>query len=416
MTRRRIRSVAILGGGPAGASTAAYLARAGLDVAVFARAKRPPIIIGESFVPAIVPFLQEHGIEEAVASYSVFKPGATFMFGPGESMSFKFAEVKKARTPYSYNVPRDRFDATLLEAARQAGARVFEHAAQVERVGRGDRLELSAATLAASQGFLGEQPDFIVDATGRTRTVARLLDLPAVEGDRRDTALHAHLSGVPLLVEGNVHTDRLDHGWSWRIPLPGRVSVGFVVDSEHLRKHGETIEEQYDSVLRHDSMVRSWGASARRLTPVVKYTNYQLRTTRGVGENWALVGDAFGFVDPVFSSGLLIGLEASRALARALESPSDRAFEAYERFVLRRLTVWQRVVSYYYDGRLFTLLQVGELVRNTRFGKLMDGHFRKHMPRVFTGEGTTRRYSLGLLEFMIRYGLAGNDPKRLEIR
>ena len=131
--------------------------------------------------------------------------------------------------------------------------------------------------------MLGGAPDLIVDATGRARTVARLLDLPTVEGPRKDTALHAHCTGVPLVLPGNVHSDRLERGWSWRIPLPGRVSVGVVVPSEHIAAFGNSAEEQFDSFLRRDDCARQWGEKAERITPVVRYTNYQLRATRGVG-------------------------------------------------------------------------------------------------------------------------------------
>ena len=102
-----------------------WLARAGVaDALFFTRGKRPPIIIGESLVPAVIPFLRDLGVEDEVAKYSMYKPGATFVFHPTAQISFRFAEARGARTPYSYNVPRDRFDATLLDsgAARGRGA------------------------------------------------------------------------------------------------------------------------------------------------------------------------------------------------------------------------------------------------------------------------------------------------------
>lgn len=412
-----IRRVAILGGGPAGASLATWLAREGFEVVVFARAKSPPIVVGESLVPAIVPFLRKLGVEEEVRSYSTYKGGATFGFDVDEELSFKFHEVRAARNTYSYNVPRDRFDATILDAARRAGAFVVEHTARVEREGPGERLRLDAESLEAARPLLGGgPPDFIVDATGRRRLVARFLEIPTLEGRRRDTALHAHLRGVPVREQGSVHTERLHRGWSWRIPLPGRVSLGLVVEGEYLRKFGDRADEQFDRFLRFDPRTRAWAEQAERVTPVLKYTNYQLRATRGVGPNWALLGDSFGFVDPVFSSGMLIGMQSAEALVPALRKGSERALRRYERYVLRQLAVWQRVIGYYYDGRLLTLFRVGEYVRNTPIGRLLDAHFRKHMPRIFTGENTTNPYSLGLVDFMVRHGLAGNDPRELEVR
>jgi flavin-dependent dehydrogenase len=212
-----------------------------------------------------------------------------------------------------------------------------------------------------------------------------------------------------------VHTDRLEHGWAWRIPLRGRVSLGIVVNSEVLRKFGDTPEEQLDNFLAQDAAIRDFARPARRVTPVIKYTNYQSRATRGVGENWALVGDTFGFVDPVFSSGLLIAFQSSEALARAIADGSPRALAGYERATLRNLAVWQQIARRFYDGSLLTMFRVGQVVRHTRLGWMLDTHFRRHMPRIFTGENVTNRYSRGLVDFMCTYGLAGNDPREFEI-
>jgi flavin-dependent dehydrogenase len=414
MARRSGQSVAIVGGGPGGASLAAYLAREGVDTTLFVRGKRPEIIVGESLIPAIVPFLRRLGVEKEVASYGRYKGGASFLFNEqGDNMTFKFHEVP-SKVSYSYNVPRDRFDATILEAARRAGARVVAHSAVLTRDPGTERVRLDEAALAAAG--LDAQPDHVVDAGGRSRQIARLMELPTIEGSRKDAALHAHMEGVSVLIEGNVHTDRLENGWGWRIPLRDRVSVGLVVNRKTLRKFGDTAEEQFDAYLKHDAAARQWSAGAKRITPVVRYTNYQLRATRGVGENWSLLGDAFGFVDPVFSSGLLITMQGAEALARAILKGTPRAFQRYEAYVLQNLSVWQEIADHYYDGRMLTMLRVGQYVRSTFLGRLMDPHFRRYMPRIFSGENVTHPYSRRLVLFMCRYGLAGNDPRELEVR
>jgi flavin-dependent dehydrogenase len=412
----QLRRIAIVGAGPAGSALAAFLARAGREVVLFAHGKRPPIIVGESLVPAVIPYLRRLGIEDEVAAFSIWKGGATFVFGSEGSMSFRFNEVRHAKTTYSYNVPRDRFDALCVEAARRAGAKVVDHPARIERDGDSDRIRLSEDTLRAAGDALSGPPDFIVDAAGRRRIVPQLLGIPTLDGDRRDTALHAHFEGIEVEVEGNVHTDRLEHGWLWRIPLPGRVSMGAVVDSDYIRKFGNTAEEQFDNFLKTDAVIRDYARPARRVTPVVKYSNYQSRSTRGVGANWALAGDAFGFVDPVFSSGMLIALQSADWLSEAILKGTPRALSRYEKRVSHNLVCWQRVIGWFYDGRLLTLFRVGEFVRNTLLGRMLDFHFRKHMPRIFTGENATHPYSLGLVQFMVNHGLAQNDPDALRIR
>jgi flavin-dependent dehydrogenase len=414
MARTEVGSVAVIGGGPVGSALATYLVRAGRRVVMFQRGKRPPILVGESLVPAIIPFLRKLGVEDEVKGYSTYKPGATFTFTPETRRTFCFAEVRGCQTTYAYNVPRADFDATLQRRAVESGVQLALCGAELEKDRVPDRVRLSEATLAAAG--LDAQPGFIVDASGRTRLLARFLGIRSVAGPRRDTALHAHMEGVPLFIEGNIHSDRIERGWSWRIPLPGRTSVGLVVPSDHLERFGSSAEEQYDTLLRSDPVTSVWASGAKRITPVVKYNNYQLRSTRGVGPNWATVGDAFGFVDPVFSSGLLIGMQGAEALANAILEGTPQALARYERTILRTLRIWQRVVEYYYDGRLFTLFQVGEYVRQTLLGKLTNRHMESHLPRIFTGEATTSRYNSALLDFMIGNAIGGNDPRLFEVR
>ena len=396
----------------------ARLARAGTEVAIFDTGKRPEIVVGESLVPAIVPFLEDLGIEEEVRGYSIYKPGATFVLRGGEEvMNLRFDAIRGARTTYSYNVPRDRLDASILAAAGRSGAHVVRTAARVEPTGGGERIRLTNDTLRAADGvFRGHQPDFIVDATGRRRTLARLFHLETETGPRRDTALHAHMEDVGLIECGNVHTDVLERGWGWRIPLQGRVSVGLVVGADELAKYGNTPEEQFDRYLDHDRVVAKWKGEARRITPVMKYTNYQLLTRRGFGPNWALLGDSFGFIDPVFSSGLLIGMDGARVLAAVLKAgATPRALGRYQSRVIHHLETWQRLVDHFYNGRLFTLLRVGEIARSTRFGAILGLHFGRYLPRVFTGEASLGHYGPWLLDFMCRRALADNDPDELAV-
>jgi hypothetical protein len=413
--RDRISRVAIVGGGPSGAALAAYVRRDGLRAAFFTRGKRPPIIVGESLVPAVIPFLRDLGIEDEVASYSQYKPGATFSFYPMTQLSFRFSERRGAKTPYAYNVPRDLFDASIVAAAERAGAVKIDSGAQLERVGDSG-LRLGAASLSLATEALGGEPQLVVDATGRARTGARLLELPTVEGPRKDAALHAHCTGIQLVQPGNVHSDRLERGWAWRIPLPGRVSVGIVTPMDHIVRFGATSEEQYDNFLRQDECARQWAEKAERVTPVVRYTNYQLRAHRAVGPGWALCGDAFGFIDPVLSSGTLLALDGAKSLAMAIRAGTDRAFAKYQARAIQNLDDWARIVDAYYSGRLFTLFRVGQFVQNTWLGKATDWHFRKHLPRVFTGEATDSRYSMRMVDFMLRYGLAGNDPAEFSVK
>jgi flavin-dependent dehydrogenase len=126
-------------------------------------------------------------------------------------------------------------------------------------------------------------------------------------------------------------------------------------------------------------------------------------------------GDAFGFVDPVFSSGLLVSLDGAAHLAQALLRGTPAALRRYEARVIRHVGAWHRAVDHFYDGRLLTLFQVGVEARQRVIGRLLNLHFSRHFPQLFTGDATLRRYSSWLLEFMCKHGLTRKDPALLRV-
>ena len=415
MKNGKIETVAILGGGPAASTFATMLVRQGIRAAIYYVPKNVPLAVGESLVPAIIPMLRTLGVEEEIKSFSTLKPGATFNIRENENYSFHFKDLIEC-TGYAYNVPRDKFDAALLNNARKAGAKIIETAAKIERIPGTDKVQLSDETLAAAGDFFNGAPDLIVDATGRLRLLPNLMGVRGLEGGRKDTALHAHVDTADLNHPGHVHSTRLDHGWSWRIPLPGRVSIGLVIPSEHLAKFGATKEERYDNALRQDSVLAKVTKQSKRITPVVEYSNYQLVSERMVGDGWALVGDTAGFIDPVFSSGLLIGMTGGMLLAEAVAKGTPEAFQEYEKQVKHHLTTWHEIVGHFYDGRLFTFFRAGEALRENFLMKLFRPHVEKHMGRIFTGAASSAPYSMGLLRFGMKHALRGKDPNEVSIR
>jgi flavin-dependent dehydrogenase len=415
MRNGKTQTVAILGGGPAACALAIRLMKAHRRVAIYHTPRRAPIIVGESLVPAIIPILRELGVEDEVRDYSQYKPGATFNICEGEKYSFLFEHLI-GTVRYSYNVPRDRFDETLLNAARKAGAKIIEAAAGLERIGGTDKIKLSEETVGAAGDFFDGQPDFIVDATGRIRLLPNLLGIGAQKGPRQDTALFAHVDRTFLDHEGHVHSTLIDHGWSWRIPLPGKVSVGIVMGAEHHPQFGATKEERFDNLLKQDSVLRKYCGDSKRITPVMEYLNYQLVSERMFGENWALVGDSAGFIDPVFSSGLFLGMFGASLLADAMEQETAAAFATYEHELKHHLTCWHEIVSYFYDGRLFTFFRAGEALRNNVLIKLSRPHLVKHLGRIFSGAASTSKYSLGLLRFSMKHALRGENPQNVAVR
>ena len=397
---KKYRSVAIIGGGPSGCALATLLKRKGFTVAVFYLEKRPEIIVGESLVPAIIPMLRELGVEDEVKTYSTYKPGASVWVNKDEEATSPFIYGGGNLPPYAYNVPRTKFDKTIFDLALREGVQFYKTAAKIEKAGKGDELKLSDDTIAATGDFFNGQPDLIIDATGRSRTISRLLDIPTKSGYRKDIAVFAHLSGAQKIEPYNIHLHRLEKGWSWRIPLPDRISVGVVIDPKHLKQYGATKEEQYDNYLQSEEVLKKFTANAKRETGVVEYSNYQLISQKMYGTNWVLTGDAGGFLDPIFSSGLFLAIKGAFRLAVAIEKGNDAAYRQYQKEQLRELYVWQKLVDTWYSGSLFTLFKVGQDRMDTAFGRFIGPHMQKHLTRIFSGEAVYRYYSRHFLRFV----------------
>jgi flavin-dependent dehydrogenase len=415
VANQSIRSVAILGGGPAGATLGALLAKKGLKVGIFHSEKRPELIVGESLLPAVVPMLQTLGVEERVKAFSVHKPGATVCLQQQEIIPSFFRWARGRLPDYSYNTPRDLFDAAILNAAREAGATVFRLTARLQKGDAPTTVRLSDQTTRDINGFFDKGPDLIVDASGRSRLIARLLDLPADRGGRDDVALFAHLDRAVLSEPGHIHVDYLTKGWGWRIPLPGRVSVGVVVDPKHLAGYGQGIEQQYDSFLRDEPSLRGYTDGATRITPVVRYTSYQVISRRMVGPGWALIGDAAGFIDPVFSTGLYLGMRSAFDLADAIGADSPRAMQRYEHGLRREMRLWQPVIDSWYDGRLFNLSRAGQIYKDNAIGARVGKRIQKRLARVFSGQAVENSINMRIFSGLTRLGALLRDPRDLVV-
>ena len=199
------------------------------------------------------------------------------------------------------------------------------------------------------------------------------------------------------------------------IPLPGKISVGIVVNQEHLNNYGNGVEEQFDNFIKNEPCIGTYSKTSQRLTGVMKYSNYQLISKKMVGKNWLCIGDAAGFLDPVFSTGLYLAMKSGKMAAEAIRKGDLAAFMDYEKKYRWELRLWQKVLNTWYNGHLFSLYRAGQKMRNNFIGKGIEPHIEKHLSRIFTGEAVNGIYSRGLLSFMSRFALLVRSPKDLKI-
>jgi flavin-dependent dehydrogenase len=426
--------VAIIGAGPAGAALAILLAREGAEVTLFDDERRPELLVGESLVPAAIPILKRLGVEPEAATLGLLKPGVSFVWSPTVRFGFTFARFAPTVPPYAYNIPRPRFDEALAAKAASSGVhKVVSRARLVPgaRDGMGAELALAPETLAAAPALHGRQPDLIVDATGRARQASRVLNIPARVGPRNDVAHFAHFEGFCWEeAPGQVVITRLDAGWSWFIPLRDRLSVGIVVGREDAAQLGRTPAERLERAIAADPRLSAIVGGGKRVTSVATYSNYQLISVRGVGPGWVMLGDAFGFVDPMLSPGVFLALrsaelvaEALRPLLRRPETSSPEALAStlrpYATIQTEMLTAWSNLIGYLYDGRMLALFHAGRGWMEKGANALknaMQNHIERHIALQACGVRTTSGYSRGLLRFLARYGRRGIEPADLAIR
>lgn len=412
---RAINNIVIIGAGPAASTLAILLCKQGYKVVMFAEPNETPILVGESLVPMIIPMLQDLGLEQEVASYSTYKPGACFTYNAKEVFEFPFSETPSDLPSYSYNVPRDKFNKTLLNAAEKAGAKLIPRKVQLVKVDETNEVQIDQqSNQLASVYWEGNKADLIVDAAGRANLIGRVLDIPMQQGPRQDIALFAHVDTTELVDPGYVHNDRIDQGWCWRIPLPGRVSLGFVVPADYAAQYGNTAEQQYDNLLKKDSVLLQLAPKAKRLTSVLRFNNYQSVSDSLYGNNWVMLGDSGGFVDPVFSSGMLIAMDSAYALAEAIQK--EQSLEYYEKKIKQQLQAWFEIASYFYNGRLMTSIKVGQGLEDNFFNRLLFPWISRHMGRIFSGAAASHGFSLSLLRVLVQYGLKENNPDEYSIK
>ena len=287
-------------------------------------------------------------------------------------------------------------------------------------------LVLTDACLAATPELAGKHPKLVIDATGRARLFARTLGIPARRGGRNDLAYFAHFENFDpgSTVDGQVVLSILDHGWSWRIPLPGRLSVGVVVDKAVAAKHGASAAERLDSLIDAEPILREAGRARRRVSDVMTYTNYQQISERGHGPGWVSIGDAHGFVDPMLSPGLFMAMHmAERLDQEAFASGPARLADA-EKLANRITSVeaemedwhraWAEIIAYFYDGRIFSLYEGGsklsETYRSWAVPVMMEKHLSKELTRIVSGVSTRSRYGRNLVAFATKHLIWDTQP------
>ena len=314
--------VLVIGGGPGGSAVATLLARRGWKVLLLEKERHPRFHIGESLLPMNIPILERLGVLEQVRAIGVLKLGADFPVEGGQYSVFRFDRSLRGGAGYAFHVRRSEFDQLLFEHARHEGVDARD-GVKVERVlfdaqGRPDAVHAREGDTRWTV-----RARYVVDASGRDAFLGSKLGLKRRNNKHQSAAVFSHFSGVTRRDgddAGNVTICRHAHGWIWFIPLrDGITSVGAVCSPDYLKqRRGETeafLRRTLDSV----ESARERMVDAQRVAPVHVTGNYAYDCSRMSGPGWALLGDAWNFVDPMFSSGVYLAMHGAELGADAID-------------------------------------------------------------------------------------------------
>jgi flavin-dependent dehydrogenase len=364
--------VVVIGGGPAGSTTSTILAQGGLKVGLFERETFPRFHIGESLIPETYWVLKRlNMLDKMRQSHFVKKYSVQFINANGKlSAPFYFWDNKPHECSQTWQVVRSEFDHMMLNNAREHGVDAYDGVHVVEVLFKGDR---ATGVVIKEDGHRREiRAKVVVDASGQAallmnRMKLRLWD-PVLnkgaiwtywEGAYRDTGRD---EGATMVIQ----TPGKD-GWFWNIPLHDNiVSLGVVAPFDYLFKGRRgTHEETYQEEVENTPAVKERIKNAKRVTGYFATRDYSYRSTQCAGDGWVLVGDAFGFLDPLYSSGVLLALKSGELAADAIIDGlkhNDTCAAQLGRWGVEfneGVDRMRRLVCEYYDGFSF-----GRFVRN----------------------------------------------------
>jgi flavin-dependent dehydrogenase len=351
--------VLIIGGGPAGATAGLVLAREGWRVLLLERTVFPRFHIGESFLPRNMALIRELGLEPELRKIpQVEKRGAEFLMGHGrdEGTLYWFTDILTGGETISFNIERAPFDAMLLESARKAGVEVREQCA-VKKILRMEDGRVEAVTDAGEE----VSARYLVDASGQSTLIGKHLGIRKVLPHRKKVAYFGHFENVarrPGVEGGFIVIVMTEEGWFWLIPLDEtRMSIGVVMHADQAKKVGLPPEQMLPWAIDRCPAVKERMAAAVYPKDPSEYhvlADFSYRCSPFAGPGYFLVGDAAVFVDPIFSTGVCMGMmsavEASKGISDLLRGTSSprRVRRRYIRFIDGSSSAFFALIDRYY--------------------------------------------------------------------
>ncbi|HEY3256143.1 MAG TPA: NAD(P)/FAD-dependent oxidoreductase [Polyangiaceae bacterium] len=358
--------VIVIGGGPAGSAAATRLAQRGHRILLLEKEQFPRFHIGESMLPCSMPLLEQLGVmPRFLAADFLPKYAAEFVTADGSlKRRYAFRDGLVPGASSAYEVDRSEFDKILLDNAAEQGVDVRQ-GAQVVRFDLDAKPGVSVVARLADGNEVTFHAAMLIDASGQASMLAGRLGLREMDQELKNFAVFSHYEGASRATgeeEGDISVVLVPGGWWWVIPLRNdRTSVGLVGPSRNLR--GQKPDEAYfQAQIAATPFLRERLASAKCVAPVRSVSDYSYVSKKLVGDRFVLIGDAAAFIDPVFSTGVYLGIvgafRAAQAVDAALRTGKfERArFLSYERETQKNVAIYRRFVKGFYTPEFVDVL------------------------------------------------------------
>ena len=344
--------VLIIGGGPAGSTMATLTAKQGRRVVLLEKDHHPRFHIGESLLPGNVELFERLGVKDQVADIGMPKFGIEFVPPDLDDRSYvDFSEGWDPSKDSAWQVRRSELDELLFRHAGKQGALTLE-GAKVRQVDFDADGAVVRAVLAEGE-TRSWRTKFVVDASGRDTLLANKFKSKQKNPDHNSTALFGHFRNARRLEgkrEGNISICWFEHGWFWFIPLAdGTTSVGAVCWAYYLKARDKPLKEYFFDTIAMCPELNDRLRNATLVDDAVHATgNFAYSSTHATGDRYLMLGDAFTFIDPMFSSGVFLAMQSAfdgaEVVAAALDRPAElpaarRALRTHARRAARLFVV-----------------------------------------------------------------------------
>jgi len=321
--------IIIIGGGPVGTTAATFLTGKGYKVCLVEKTEHPRFHIGESLLPMNLPILKRLGVLEQVKDIGIIKHGAEFNNFDSKSQqwqtaTFYFEKAFNKEYPYAYEVKRSEFDSILFANCKNNGVTLLTNSRVTDvKFPTPGKVLVQYKTAESEDVKQTLQARYVIDASGRDSLLSRKMNLKEKNPDHQSSAIFGHFANVERRSgrdEGNISIYWFKHGWFWMIPLSdGSMSVGAVCWPEYLKTIKGSTEDFLWQTIALNSAVAARMEGAEHLGEIRVTGNFAYTSKTMWGRDFMLLGDAFAFVDPVFSSGVYLGMSAAEQAVETID-------------------------------------------------------------------------------------------------